>query len=239
LLAAPIALIVFQSRSHGPLDRTQYTQLTNFDSAIDPALSPDGRMMAFVRGTGPAVQSTGDPTEIYIKLLPDGDPVQLTHDGLPYKGSPRFSLDGARIAYFTLETTGFYTWVVPVLGGQGPRRFLTNAMGLNWINEGNQPRILFSYMTGKGVTMAVASSTESRSDQRTVYTEDSIMNHLSLSFAGREATPHERDGTLREMGGLPVGALRRKLETQEGWSPARTVCWRCLVPRWEVDVFHR
>ncbi|HYV62254.1 MAG TPA: hypothetical protein VE958_06250, partial [Bryobacteraceae bacterium] len=107
----------------------------------------------------------------------DGDPVQLTHDGIPYKAQPRFSPDGSRIAYMTFETSGFNTYVVPVIGGQEPRRLLTNGMGMNWISD---KAILFSYMTGKGITMGVATSTESRSDQRTVYVEDGIMNHNSF-----------------------------------------------------------
>lgn len=198
------AFLVFRSLRPNDPARTQYTQLTNVDSAIDPALSPDGRMLAFVGGLGPGVQSNGAPNEIYVKLLPDGDPVQLTHDGVPFKGSPRFSPDGARIAYYTFESSGFNTWVVPVLGGQEPRRFLTNAMGLSWITETGasgapkQPRLLFSYMTGKGVTMAVASSTESRSDQRTVFMEDGIMNHLShLSPDGKQLLMNEMEGVGR------------------------------------------
>jgi Tol biopolymer transport system component len=186
LIAGAIAVIISRGTGRGPAPLI-YTQLTNFDSAIDPALSPDGHMLAFVRGTSTGVQSTGDPTEIYVKLLPDGDPVQLTHDGVPYKQGPRFSPDGARIAYSTLETSGFNTYVVPVIGGQEPRRLLTNGMGLNWINEGNQPRLLFSYMTGKGATMGVASSTESRSDQRTVFVRDGYMEHHSyLSPDGKQ-----------------------------------------------------
>jgi Tol biopolymer transport system component/predicted Ser/Thr protein kinase len=176
-LAAGVGLILFWSKRPAEPAQTQYTQLTNVDSAIYPALSPDGRMLAFVRGATTGVQSTGDPTEIYIKLLPDGDPVQLTRDRVPYKAQPRFSPDGSRIAYMALETSGFNTYVVPVIGGQEPRRLLTNGMGMNWIND---KTILFSYMTGKGITMGVATSTESRSDQRTVYVEDGIMNHNSF-----------------------------------------------------------
>ena len=176
-LAGGAALLVFRPKSPAASSPTQYTQLTNVDSAIDPALSPDGRMLAFIRGTSTGVQAIGDPTEIYVKLLPDGDPVQLTHDRMPYKGQPRFSPDGSRIGYMALETTGFNTYVVPVIGGQEPRRLLTNGMGMNWIDEKN---ILFSYMTGMGITMGVATSTESRANQRTVYVEDGVMNHHSF-----------------------------------------------------------
>jgi serine/threonine protein kinase len=176
VLAGGVALIVLGLKAPAPPGSSQYTQLTNVDSAIDPALSSDGRMLGFVRGTSTGVQSTGDPTEIYLKLLPDGDSVQLTHDRVPFKGHPRFSLDGSRIAYTVLETTGFNTYVVPVIGGQEGRRLLTNGMGMNWIDDKN---ILFSYMTGKGVTMAVATSTESRANERTVYVEAGVMNHLS------------------------------------------------------------
>ena len=56
----------------------QYTPLTNFaDSAVQPALSPDGRMLTFIRGSEPTL---GGPGQIYVKLLPDGEPVQLTKD---------------------------------------------------------------------------------------------------------------------------------------------------------------
>ena len=40
------------------------------------------------------------PGQVYVKMLPDGEPVQLTHDTLP-KMSPAFSPDGTRIAYTT------------------------------------------------------------------------------------------------------------------------------------------
>ena len=56
---------------------TQYIQLTNFaDSATSPALSPDGRMLAFIRGPSPFF----GPGQVWVKTLPDGEPVQITDD---------------------------------------------------------------------------------------------------------------------------------------------------------------
>jgi eukaryotic-like serine/threonine-protein kinase len=165
LLFAGGALVLVRVRESAPPVRLQYTPLTNFaDSATSPSLSPDGRMLAFVRG-----ESTFyGPGQIYIKLLPDGKAVQLTDDNLD-KMSPQFSMDGARIAYTTQHGSTWDTWVVPVLGGK-PRLFLSNAEGLTWIDSGaNQPDILFSEMTGRGLQMPIITSTECRTQQRTIY----------------------------------------------------------------------
>jgi eukaryotic-like serine/threonine-protein kinase len=159
------------SRFNRPVDtpRGEYTQLTNFaDSAISPALSPDGRMLAFIRGSNTFV----GPGQVYVKLLPAGEPVQLTHDALD-KMSPAFSPDGTRIAYMAVDNNKGGatqdTWVVPVLGGQ-PQRVLINAVGLHWITDaGQQPRVLFSEFTGRGAQMSIVSSSESRNEPRTVY----------------------------------------------------------------------
>src|SRR6185295_3113541 len=76
-----------------------YVQLTNYaDSATSPALSPDGRTLVFLRGEN----TFHGPAEVYVKLLPEGQPFQLTHDGAD-KLSPVFSPDGARIAYTTVD----------------------------------------------------------------------------------------------------------------------------------------
>src|SRR5207244_6671929 len=97
-MAMLITAGVMQFRFRTPAQSARpYTPLTNFaDSATSPALSPDGRMLAFIRG-----ESTFfGPGQIYVKLLPDGEPVQLTKDNLPKLG-PTFSPDGARIGYAT------------------------------------------------------------------------------------------------------------------------------------------
>ncbi len=59
-----------RGRSPAP-ERSRWEQLTHFtDSVTSPALSPDGRMLTFIRGPD---TFTG-PGQIYVKLLPDGDP---------------------------------------------------------------------------------------------------------------------------------------------------------------------
>src|SRR6202521_5103852 len=60
-----------------PPDRSQWVQLTKFpDSVGQPALSPDGRMLTFLRSDS----TFYGPGQVYVKILPDGEPVQLTHD---------------------------------------------------------------------------------------------------------------------------------------------------------------
>jgi len=163
----------FARRAPAQPDRSQYVQLTNFaDSAVSPTLSPDGRMLAFIRG---ANTTLAGPGEIYVKFLPDGEAVPLTNDSLDKMGLA-FSPDGARIAYTAVDNTGFSTmdtWVVSPLGGQPPQRLLTNAEGLTWIRTPGAPpassTVLFSQMTGRGAQMSIASAKESRADLRSIY----------------------------------------------------------------------
>jgi serine/threonine protein kinase/Tol biopolymer transport system component len=173
--------------------QTAWAQLTDFaDSAVSPALSPDGRMLTFIRGDS----TFYGPGEINAMLLPNGDPVRLTHDGLP-KMSPEFSADGSTIAY----TVPWDTWTVPVLGGE-PRRILPNAEGLTWIDP---EHILFSEIK-TGIHMAVVTATQSRMDSRDVYVpprERGMAHRSALS-------PSRKSMLLSEM-------------DNGGWLPCRVV----------------
>ena len=139
--------------------QAEWVPVTNFaDSAVSPALSADGRVLSFIRGSDTFFGSG----QIYAKLLPDGEPVQLTHDDAN-KMSPAFSPDGARIAYGAIGG-GWDTWVVPVLGGE-PRPMLANAEGLTWVDA---HKLLFSEIQS-GMHMQLVTASESRSESRVVY----------------------------------------------------------------------
>ena len=161
LALAAVAIALWLERPVQPTDSSQWVPLTKFpDSVSQPALSPDGGTVAFVRGES----SFYGPGQIYIKALPDGEPFQLTHDTLD-KMSPAFSPDGSHVAYTTVNPDFQWdTWTVPVHGGE-PQLMFKNASGLVWTAS---RRIMFSEMR-KGVHMAVVISEESRAAQRDVY----------------------------------------------------------------------
>jgi DNA-binding winged helix-turn-helix (wHTH) protein len=185
VLAAWIGFIALRHQPPRAPTRVEYTQLTSFaDSATSPALSPDGRMLAFIRSD----YTFGGPGQIYVKLLPDGDPVQLTKDDLQKRGSPRFSPDGTRVAYAAIKPGSRWdTWVVPVFGGE-PRLLLPNASGLTWIES--KPRsslLLFSELTGQSAQMAIVSSTQGRAQHRVIYMPpESGMAHRSYLSPDRK-----------------------------------------------------
>ena len=188
IAALLIAGVVFLMRPQSVLVPTnQWVQLTNFpDSVSQPALSPDGRMLTFVRGDSTFVA----PGEIYVKILPSGEPVQLTHDRFPKMG-PVFSPDGSRIAYTTLAGFNWDTWVVPVLGG-APERWLPNASGLGWVSADH---VMFSEINS-GEHMAVVTAAESRSEWRNVYvppTQRGMAHRSYLSPDGRWVLLAEMD----------------------------------------------
>jgi serine/threonine protein kinase len=200
----------------------EWVQLTNFvDSATAPALSPDGRMLTFIRGPDPFV-SKG---EIYLKLLPEGTPVQLTHNDT-MKMSPVFSPDGSQIAY---TVPGHWdTWVVPTLGGE-PRLMLPNASGLTWIDP---QRLLFSEIK-QGRHMAIVTSMENRNAERDVWLppKEASMAHRS------QVSPDGKWVLVVWMG--PDGAWRScQLVPFEGSSDAKPVGpadAACTAAAWSPD----
>jgi serine/threonine protein kinase/Tol biopolymer transport system component len=178
LAAAITSFLYFHRSGQAPASSSEWQQLTFFtDSAVYPALSPDGRMLAFIRGNDSFLGSG----QIYVKFLPDGQPVQLTHDSIE-KLSPAFSPDGTNIAYGTFQP--WSVWEVPVLGGD-PHILLPNASSLTWIEGGK--RLLFSEIK-EGLHMVLVTTDEGRGQSRDVYappSERGMAHHSYLSPDGK------------------------------------------------------
>jgi serine/threonine protein kinase len=203
LVAAIAAAVIRQPLVSSSPVPVQYIQLTSFaDSATSPALSPDGQLLTFIRGPF----TFFSPGQVYVKRLPDGEPVQLTDDDST-KMSPQFLPDGERISYSTgigIDSPSLDTWVVPVAGGR-PQRMLTNAEGMTWFNDRGQLRILFSEMTGMGAQMSIVSSTERRTAPRNVY------------------VPPPPDGMAHRSYRSPDGQWVLVVEMKMAWLPCRLV----------------
>jgi len=192
--------ILFGLRGPEPLpDRSEWVPLTKFpDSVSQPALSADGRMLVFVRGE----YTFFGPGQVYVKMLPDGQPVQLTHDNLD-KMSPAFSPDGARIAYTTVDPRlDWDTWVIPTLGGE-PQPWLRNASGLIWTGP---HQLMFSKFR-KPPHMGIVAAGESRIGERDIY------------------VPREEPGMAHRSYPSPDGkwVLLVEMDRDHSWSPCRLV----------------
>jgi serine/threonine protein kinase len=173
LATLAIGLAVWSRRPVAPPNRSEWSQITRLpDSVSQPSLSPDGRQVAFIRGA----ETFYGRGQVYVKALPDGEPIQLTHDTLK-KMSPAFSPDGLRIAYTTVnELFEWDTWIVPALGGE-PRPWLRNASGLTW----TAPQQLMFSEIGTDPHMGIAAADESGAHHRTVYlpAHEHAMTHRS------------------------------------------------------------
>jgi DNA-binding winged helix-turn-helix (wHTH) protein len=186
LLAAAGFLLVRSRRLTQIVHDKEWEQLTFFtDSAVYPALSPDGRMLAFIRGS----DSFMGRGQIYVKLLPGGEPVQLTNDDA-VKLAPSFSPDGSRIVYSIVEP--WDTWEVSSIGGD-PHLLLPNSSSLTWIEHGK--RLLFSEMR-EGLHLVLVTTDDDRGNSRDVYAppgKRSMMHHSYLSPDGRWVLVVEMD----------------------------------------------
>ncbi len=219
-----VAAWYFSARKHPVTSPSEYVQITDFsDSASAPALSPDGRMVTFLRGGNPFL-TTG---QVYVKALPSGQSMQITNDPRA-KYNPVFTPDGSRVAYTAMDrdANSWDTWTVPVTGGS-PTRLMRNAAGMSWIGNG---RILFSeVMSGTLLHMGIVTSRESRAGERRIYfpERERAMAHYSYLSPDQKSilvvemdpawlpcrlVPMEKASKGRQVG--PSGAC-----TAAAWSP--------------------
>lgn len=214
-------LTLYRARHRPP--QVRYTQLTDFtDSAVAPALSPDGRMVAFIRGGNAFLSS--DP--IYVKILPDGEAKQVTDDNREKYGLA-FSPDGSEIAYTVLETSEFSTYEVSALGGE-PHLLLKNAAGLVWLNP---QKLLFSRIR-TGIHMGIVTAAVTGAGLREIYFPAHERGMAHYSFP----SPDRHRALVVEMNGNGKWAQCRLVDLQ-GQSSSRLVgpAGACTSAGWSTD----
>ncbi len=217
-----IAATAFYRSRHRPPEIT-YTQLTDFtDSAVSPALSPDGRMLAFIRGSDTFFSSD----QIYVKMLPNGEAKRITDDSRPKYGLA-FSPDESEIAYTVMDAPVFSTYTVSVLGGES-HLLLKNAAGLVWLD---QHQLLYSQIRS-GIHLGVVTSSDTRANLREVYfpAHERGMAHYTYP------SPDHHWALVVEMNGNGDWAPCR-LVSLDGRSPTKSVgpTGACTSAGWSPD----
>lgn len=113
-----------------------------------PAISPDGRSIAFVANTGASRQ-------IWLRLIAGGTPLQLTRDSRDHL-FPRWSRDSSSVLFFTPAEEGAAPgalWEVRALGG--PARRIADGIGGADISHDGSKLAFFRFEAGR-VELVVA-----------------------------------------------------------------------------------
>lgn len=114
LCATTLALVLLRPWKQaapiiGPLETTRLT--TEGGLCIDPAISPDGKLLAYASD-----RSREGHFDIWLRQIGGGDAVRLTHDQAD-DVEPDFSPDGTRIV-FRSSREGGGLYMIPALGGE-------------------------------------------------------------------------------------------------------------------------
>jgi Tol biopolymer transport system component len=150
-LSATVAAIVFRvpNRAVAEPASIQVQRLTDLVGLEEmPAISPDGRIVAFA-----AVSGTG--RQIFVRLLAGGAPLALTRNPVDHYG-PRWAPDSGSIIYYTPGAQpgeNGTIWETPALGG--PARRLVDALGPGDVSHDGM-RIAFARFSGGAIELATA-----------------------------------------------------------------------------------
>jgi serine/threonine protein kinase len=221
LVVAVVAYLASHSpglfRSSSPPVQPTHRQVTFVGDASYPALSPDGKFVAYVTG------ELGRGQKLMLQDLKGGQAIEISR--APEITAPRWSPDGSQVAAMRRDPPQEGIFVIPRLGGR-PRLMLPGGFSC-WSPDGSQ------VAAGWSNEAVVRVASESTGDIRTVNLSGL---HLSGSYSllGIDWSPASNRlallTTLANGRGAiwtvyPDGSQQRKVLEEDGldsprWSPA-------------------
>jgi eukaryotic-like serine/threonine-protein kinase len=153
VVLAAAGLAVYAARERAPISATSeithLLRLTDFVGMEEfPALSPDGKSVAFTA-------DAGGHRQVWVRLLAGGTPLQVTRDDSDHL-YPRWSSDSSSLIYFSpsAEPDGEgKIWQVSALGGTA-RPLVGSVAGADWSHDGKH--IAYFHPDQGGLDLMVA-----------------------------------------------------------------------------------
>ena len=157
-LAGVAGWLLWRAPTDAPARNVQLQRLTDLVGMEEsPAISPDGKTVAFVA-------RAGGKRQIWLRLLAGGAPLQITRDDADHE-QPRWAPDSSSLIYFVPSATpGEHgtIWEIAALGGE-PRRLAVGLSGGDISHDGQ--RIALFRFEGTQIALVVVTRDGSVAEQ--------------------------------------------------------------------------